>query len=287
MSENSGENETYNDYSVDDEDQPQGDGDSLVSDRGLDEPLDEGYSPPEKWSRRRGLRQHARYEEEIGETLDQRIAQEEPEPDPYAEAAAARPRTSAARSAPRAPAGWSTRTRASAPTWRRTWSARTSASTAPARAPRRPPSTSSTTRSDLRRAAGRSRSRGQARRSWWTPRSPASVSRASSAACASSSARRVASSSSRVAVVRPRAAETRSAAPPLEPLQRAAGEDLLLGGGPLRAAAAEEATRPVQQRGDPVLEAGQVDEVHRQPHQPGDERRSAAACRPARPPGTG
>ena len=34
MSENSGENETYNDYSVDDEDQPQGDGDSLVGDRG-------------------------------------------------------------------------------------------------------------------------------------------------------------------------------------------------------------------------------------------------------------
>ena len=50
MSENSGENETYHDYSVDDEDQPQGDGDSLVGDRGLAEPLDEGYSPPEKWS---------------------------------------------------------------------------------------------------------------------------------------------------------------------------------------------------------------------------------------------
>jgi hypothetical protein len=88
MSENSGENETYNDYSVDDEDQPQGDGDSLVGDRGLAEPLDEGYSPPEKWSPAEGYG-NTPYEEEVGETLDQRIAQEEPEPDPYAEAEAA------------------------------------------------------------------------------------------------------------------------------------------------------------------------------------------------------
>ena len=87
MSENTGEpNETYNDYSVDDEDQPQGDGDSLVSDRGLAEPLDEGYSPPEKWSAAEGFG-NTPYEEEVGETLDQRLAQEEPEPDPYEEAA--------------------------------------------------------------------------------------------------------------------------------------------------------------------------------------------------------
>src|SRR6476469_7285199 len=86
MSENTGENETYNDYSVDDEDQPQGDGDSLVGDRGLAEPLDEGYSPPEKWSVAEGYG-NTPYEEEVGETLDQRLAQEEPEPDPYAEAA--------------------------------------------------------------------------------------------------------------------------------------------------------------------------------------------------------
>src|SRR6476660_8092005 len=85
MSENNGENETYHDYSVDDEDQPQGDGDSLVGDRGLTEPLDEGYSPPEKWSVAEGFG-NTPYEEEVGETLDQRIAQEEPEPDPYAEA---------------------------------------------------------------------------------------------------------------------------------------------------------------------------------------------------------
>ena len=43
-------NESYHGYSVDDEDQPQASGDSLVDDRGLAEPLDEGYSPPEKWS---------------------------------------------------------------------------------------------------------------------------------------------------------------------------------------------------------------------------------------------
>ena len=83
MSENTGEpNETYNDYSVDDEDQPQGDGDSLVGDRGLTEPLDEGYSPPEKWSVAEGYG-NTPLEEELGETLDQRLAQEEPEPDPY------------------------------------------------------------------------------------------------------------------------------------------------------------------------------------------------------------
>ena len=93
MSENIGEqpgddtsdNETYHSYSVDDEDQPQGDGDSLVSDRWLTEPLDEGYSPPEKWSVGQGYG-NTPLEEELGESLDQRIAQEEPEPDPYAEA---------------------------------------------------------------------------------------------------------------------------------------------------------------------------------------------------------
>jgi hypothetical protein len=76
------ENETYNDYSVDDEDQPQGDGDSLVDGRGLTEPLDEGYSPPEKWSVAEGYG-NTPLEEELGETLDMRLAQEEPEPDPY------------------------------------------------------------------------------------------------------------------------------------------------------------------------------------------------------------
>lgn len=85
MSENIGEqpgddtseNETYNSYSVDDEDQPQGDGDSLVDDRGLTEPLDEGYSPPEKPST---LIRHGEHE-----TLDERLSEEIPEPDPYSE----------------------------------------------------------------------------------------------------------------------------------------------------------------------------------------------------------
>src|SRR4051794_34178556 len=93
MSESSGEdpntdldpNEIYAGYSVDDEDQPQGDGDSLSDDRGLVEPLDEGYSPPEKWSVGQGYG-NTPLEEELGETLDQRIAQEEPEKDPYVEA---------------------------------------------------------------------------------------------------------------------------------------------------------------------------------------------------------
>src|SRR6478735_10239407 len=83
MSEN--DSETYGGYSVDDEDQPQGDGDSMSDDRGLTEPLDEGYSPPEKWSVGQGYG-NTPLEEELGETLDQRIAQEEPEKDPYAEA---------------------------------------------------------------------------------------------------------------------------------------------------------------------------------------------------------
>ena len=78
-------NESYNTYSVDDEDQPQSFGDSLVDDRGLAEPLDEGYSPPEKWSAGEGYG-NTQLEEELGETLDQRLAQEEPEPDPYDEA---------------------------------------------------------------------------------------------------------------------------------------------------------------------------------------------------------
>jgi hypothetical protein len=74
--------ESYHGYSVDDEDQPQDTGDSLTDARGLDEPLEEGYSPQEKWSagQRWG---NTPLEEELGETLDQRLEQEVPEPDPY------------------------------------------------------------------------------------------------------------------------------------------------------------------------------------------------------------
>jgi hypothetical protein len=72
--------ETYGDYSVDDEDQLQP-GDSLL-DRGVRDALDEGYSAPERWSaaERYG---NTPYEEELGESLEMRLLQEEPEPDPY------------------------------------------------------------------------------------------------------------------------------------------------------------------------------------------------------------
>jgi hypothetical protein len=74
--------EVYGDYSVDDEDQPAAE-DFLLDDQ-VDE-ADRGYSPPEKWSAAQGYG-NTPLEEELGETLDQRIAQEVPEPDPYAEA---------------------------------------------------------------------------------------------------------------------------------------------------------------------------------------------------------
>jgi hypothetical protein len=74
--------EIYHGYSVDDEDQPQGYGDSLSDERGLREPLDEGYSPPGRWSSGQRFGNTA-YEEATGETLAQRLAQEEPDTDPY------------------------------------------------------------------------------------------------------------------------------------------------------------------------------------------------------------
>ena len=46
--------ESYHGYSVDDEDQPQGDGDSMADNRGLAEPLDEGFSPGSAGPRDRG-----------------------------------------------------------------------------------------------------------------------------------------------------------------------------------------------------------------------------------------
>jgi hypothetical protein len=86
MTGDSTDNESYHGYSVDDETQPQSTGDSLVDDdRGLAEPLDEGWNPPEKWSAGQGYG-NTPLEESLGETLDQRIAQEEPEPDPYEQA---------------------------------------------------------------------------------------------------------------------------------------------------------------------------------------------------------
>ena len=74
-------NEYYGSYSVDDENQPGAE--DFLDDRGLDDPLDEGYSPPERWSGAEGFGNTA--DEQLqGETLDQRLAQEEPDIDPYA-----------------------------------------------------------------------------------------------------------------------------------------------------------------------------------------------------------
>jgi hypothetical protein len=81
--------EIYNGYSVDDEDQPTSTGDSNSDDRGLPEPLDEGYSPPERWSTAQKYG-NTPFEESAGESLDRRMEQEIPEPDPY-EAAYAEP----------------------------------------------------------------------------------------------------------------------------------------------------------------------------------------------------
>jgi len=76
------DNESYHGYSVDDESQPQSTGDSLVDGDRVAEPLDEGYSPPEKWSVAQGYG-NTPLEESMGESLEQRVAQEVPEPDPY------------------------------------------------------------------------------------------------------------------------------------------------------------------------------------------------------------
>ena len=57
-------------------DQDQFQPEDSLDDRGVADALDEGYSPPENYS----------VETRIGdrETLDERLAEEEPEPDPYA-----------------------------------------------------------------------------------------------------------------------------------------------------------------------------------------------------------
>ncbi len=65
--------------------------DQLTSEDTLDDPenevedeLDRGTPPPDRWSAGQGFGNTA-YEEATGESLDQRVAQEDPEPDPYAE----------------------------------------------------------------------------------------------------------------------------------------------------------------------------------------------------------
>jgi hypothetical protein len=74
--------EQYGEQSVDPENQLQPE--DTLDDRGVEDALDEGYSPPEHEPA------HLRFgttreEQRTGETLDQRLAEEEPEPDPYAE----------------------------------------------------------------------------------------------------------------------------------------------------------------------------------------------------------
>src|SRR4051794_35183481 len=82
MSHGDGDQEIYGDYSVDDEDQPSNLED--IPDGDVEDELDRGYSPPERYSAGQGYG-NTPWEEEHGETLDQRIAQEEPDVDPYAE----------------------------------------------------------------------------------------------------------------------------------------------------------------------------------------------------------
>ncbi len=48
-----------------------------------DDPLDTGYAPPDRWSAGEGFGNTVS-EERQGESLDQLLAEEEPEPDPYA-----------------------------------------------------------------------------------------------------------------------------------------------------------------------------------------------------------
>lgn len=75
--------ESYGDYSVDDEDQLQPQ--DTLDDPDVEDALDRGYSPPERYSAAQGFG-NTPQEQETGETLEQRIAQEVPEQDPYAEA---------------------------------------------------------------------------------------------------------------------------------------------------------------------------------------------------------
>ena len=81
----------YADNTVSDDRSEQLDQDQLqpgynLEDRGVDDALDEGYSPPEKWSVAQKYG-NTPMEEHMGESLDQRLAQEVPEPDPYQAAA--------------------------------------------------------------------------------------------------------------------------------------------------------------------------------------------------------
>jgi hypothetical protein len=77
-----GDRESYGRQSVDDEDQLQPE--DTLDDRGIDDILDEGWSPPDREPAhlKHGM---TRDEQRQGETLDERLAEEEPDIDPYAD----------------------------------------------------------------------------------------------------------------------------------------------------------------------------------------------------------
>jgi len=83
------DDETYDPSSDPEENELEDDGildasDTLDGDPG-DDPLDTGILPPDRWSAGEGFGTTLA-EERAGESLDQLLAEEEPEPDPYAEA---------------------------------------------------------------------------------------------------------------------------------------------------------------------------------------------------------
>lgn len=74
------EREGYGDYSVDDDNQLSSE--DTLEDQELEDPLDAGYSPVEGYRTDYG---ETPWEEEHRETIDQRMRQEVPDVDPYAE----------------------------------------------------------------------------------------------------------------------------------------------------------------------------------------------------------
>lgn len=58
--------------------------DETLNYRGVEDVLDEGYSPPEAWSAAESFGSTAE-EQRTGESLDRRLAQEVPERDPYSD----------------------------------------------------------------------------------------------------------------------------------------------------------------------------------------------------------
>ena len=74
--------ETYGDMSIDDEDQLQPE--DTLDDTDLDDVLDRGYSPPDRAPK--GYDDYPTEAERLqGESLDEKLAEEEPDIDPYAE----------------------------------------------------------------------------------------------------------------------------------------------------------------------------------------------------------